>query len=1041
MHTEHNAPQLRLAWLDACLRWSLTHRVFVLILAAILLVWGTKTLSQMDVDVLPDLTAPTVAVLTEAHGLDTTEVEKLVTMPLENALNGANGVRRLRSSTTAGFSIVWVEFDWDTDAYKARQIVTEKLQLASSQLPEQADKPVLAPMTSIMGEIMFVALQSPNHSALQLRDTAEQQLRRRLLAIPGIAQVIPIGGKLKQIDILLKPSQLLRRQLTPEDVVKALKQSNENHTGGLLITKHREYAIQGLGRLQTLEDIKSLPVSARGGTPIRLKHIAVVRLGAVFRRGVASYNGKPAVVLGIQKQPSVNTLTLTAQVDRTLTSIQRSLPKGMQIKRKGFRQANFINISIHNVQKAMVEGAILVVIILMFFLLNVRATLISALAIPFSVLTALLTLKALGITINTMSLGGITVAIGALVDDAVIDVENIFRRLRINAELPEEERLDTLQIVFEASREIRNSILFATLILMLVFLPLFFLTGMEGRLLRPLGMAYLVATFASLIVALTITPVLSYYLLARRPELFKERESPLVRILKRFYQPLLSWGMRSSWLVLIFAGTLTLATLFVLPFLGRSFLPPFNEGSLTLSVMTLPGTSLEKSAQLGQRVEKALHTLPEVVTTTRRTGRGELDEHAQGIFAAEIDVILKMKERSMASLLQDLRAKLAAVPGVRINIGQPISHRIDHMLSGSRSAIAIKLFGPKLTQLLTYGKKIQAAVTTIPGAVDVSIEPVVQVPRYQLLPRKHMTSRLGLSQSQLMEKVELALWGTVATHVLEGRRLVPVRVRYNVPTPSHKTQLAKLPIILNQHVMAPLTQFANIRYGYGPNRINRESGQRRIIISANSSKTDLIGLVNDIKKSVGKLNLPAGYYVEYGGQFEREASARNTLLWLGLAVLFGTFFLLRIVFQSTTAAGLVLVNLPLALIGGVLSIALTGDVLSIASIVGFIALFGIATRNGIIMVSHYQQLQQEGVPLQEAVVQGSLERLNPILMTALTTGLGMIPLLLAGGQPGNELQSPMALVILGGVFSATTLNLLVLPTLYFTINRTNGARS
>lgn len=1024
-----------LGWLDLCLKWSLHNRVLVLLLAGALLVWGWITVSQMSVDVLPDLTAPTVAVMTEAHGLTPTEVERLVTLPLESALNGATGVRRLRSSTTGGFSIVWVEFDWGVDVYRARQIVTERLQLA--RLALGAERPMLAPITSIMGEIMFVSLQSNKHNMIQLRSIAEQQLRRRLLALPGVAQVIPLGGKHKQYDILLRPKMLQRYKLTPEQILSTLKNANANHSGGWLINKHQEYAITGFGRLKNLKDLAQLPITSHKGVPLLLKQIAVVRIGTTFRRGIGSYNAKPAIVLGIQKQPSANTLSLTRQIDRILDSVQSTIPKGMQIQRRGFRQADFIKVAIGNVQRALLEGAILVVIVLMLFLLHFRATLISAMTIPLSVLASLLILNLLGITINTMTLGGITVAIGALVDDAVIDVENIFRRLRLNNQIPKAERRNPLQIVYEASREIRSSILFATLILMLVFLPLFFLSGIEGRLLRPLGFAYLSAIFASLLVALTITPVMAYYLLARKSEALEKKESPIVRWLKRMYEPALTWSLQHTRLILAATALLTFGALALLPFLGRSFLPPFNEGSLTISAITLPGTSLQKSSELGQLVEKTMHSLPEVVSTTRRTGRAELDEHAQGVYASEIDVVLKMKQRSVSDVLKLIRRKLNVLPGLVINIGQPISHRIDHMLSGSRSSIAVKLFGPKLQQLIRLGAKIKAVVAATPGTVDVAIEPIIQVPHYKLLPHTHELARFGLSASQFMEKAELALWGNVATQILEGRRLVPVRVRYHIPPISHPTQLKRLPIMLSPNITAPLQRLAAVRYGWGPNRINREAGQRRIIISANSAKTDIIGLVAAIQKNVKQVKLPPRYYIEYGGQFKREASARSTLMWMGLLVLFGTFLLLKIAFQSTQAAFLILVNLPLALIGGVIAITAAGQVISIASIVGFIALFGVAVRNGIIMISHYQQLDKEGQNLTNTVIKGSLERLNPILMTALTTGLGMIPLLIASGRPGNELQSPMALVILGGIFSATILNLLVLPVLYHWRNNPN----
>jgi CzcA family heavy metal efflux pump len=1027
MTTEHSSTD-SMSWLDKVLDWSLQRRGLVLLASLALLVWGGLSIYRMPVDVLPDLTAPTVVVMTEAHGLSSTEVERLVTIRLESVLNGATNVRRLRSSSSTGFSVVWVEFNWKTDIYRARQIVTERL--ANVRLPKKVDKPLLAPISSIMGEVMFLALQSDKHSAFTLRAVAERQIRRRLLTVPGVSQVLAMGGKSKQYQILLRPYQLKRYKLTPEQVLKALKDSNDNHSGGWVLTGNKEYAIEGIGRLKGLKDLQQLPIFSKKGVTVRLRDLAAVRIAPIFRRGDGSFNGKPAVILGVQKQPSVNTLKLTKALDKALNSIQASLPTGMKIQRDSFRQSRFISTAINNVQNAMLEGAVLVVIVLMLFLFSWRATLISGLAIPFSVLISLLVLKLLGMSINTMSLGGITVAIGALVDDAVIDVENIFRRLRLNSELPTSEQRPALTVVYEASREIRSSILFATLILMLVFLPLFFLGGMEGRLLQPLGIAYLVAVFASLLVALTMTPVLSYYLLAKRASEHSMEEVRVIRRFKAGYRWLLIRILKRPAFVLSVTGLLLVVSFGLFFVLGRSFLPPFQEGSLTLSVVTMPGTSLKKSSQLGMLVEKTLRQTPEVLSTTRRTGRAEQDEHAMGVYASEIDVLLKMGKRTMPELLVALRKKVSLIPGVTVNFGQPISHRIDHMLSGTRSAIAVKLFGPDFPVLLRKGQEIKQILSKIPGTADVAVEPLVQIPRYRLYPKADFVSRYGLSASALMEQVELSLWGEVATYIFEKQRLIPVKVKLDVPTITNRQQLAKMPIVLNRTVTGPLQQFATIRYSWGPNRIQRESGQRRLIISTNSSQSDLIGLVARIRAGLKKLKLPAGYYLRIDGQFRREEEARKRILLMSIVVFLGIFVLLRLAFDSNKAAVLVLLNLPLALIGGVVSIYLAGQVISIASLVGFIALFGVATRNGIILVSHYQHLLEEGVSFAETVVRGSVERLNPVLMTALTTGLGMLPLLLASGKPGNELQSPIALVMVGGIASATLLNLLVLPVLY-----------
>lgn len=1017
--------------LDRILAWSLSQRLLVLWLAAGLLVWGVSSVLRTPVQVLPDLSAPTVAVLVEAPGLTPEEVERGIALSLETALHGASGVRRIRSVVIAGFCVVWIEFDWDTPIFQARQIVSEKLTKAASLFPPQSKSPVLAPISSIMGEIMFVAVYSTKHDLTFVRSWVDQHMRYRLQAVSGVANVSPIGGDVKQYQILLRPQRLQKYGWMPEDIVEKIQQANTNRWGGLLVRGGREYSISALGRFRSPRDIEQLTLGTRNGIPVRLSDVAVVRVGAEFRRGSASYDARSAVVLGIQKQPAANTLVLTQELDRVMNELQQSLPPGMTISRKSFRQEQFIRLAIRNVQNAMLEGAVLVILVLMLFLLHARATFISVVTIPLSMAVAFLVLQMLGATINTMTLGGITVAIGALVDDAVIDVENVVRHLRLRQELPVQERASPLLVVFLASREIRSSILFATLILMLVFLPIFFLEGVEGRLLRPLGLAYLIAIFASLVVALTLTPVLSYYLLAHSSHPLEQRESWIVRGLQRLYHPSLVFCLRyPRWMITI-SSLLAIASVVALFFLGRSFLPPFNEGSLVVSVTTMPGTSLAFSDRLGTQVEQALLRQPEVVSTTRRTGRAELDEHVQGVYAGEIDVVLQMKQRSMKEFLQVVRTSLAAIPGVMINIGQPISHRIDHMLSGSRSAIAIKVFGPDLLKLRALGEEIRKRITTIPGLVDVELEPMIQEAQYQILPRTDMLALHGLDAGALMRQVELALPGVVTSHVREGILSIEVLVRYQMPLVQRVSDLEQLPVFTKKGTMLPLRQLAHIRYAWGPNQILREAGKRRIILGANLAGADLVGAVKQIQQKLQGLSLPSGYHIEYSGQFEREASSRSLLLMLGAAVGVGIFLMLMMAFRSTRLAWIVLVNLPLALIGSVVTLWVTGQVISVAVLVGWITLFGIATRNGIILVSHFQHLRYvEKLPLEQAVIQGSLDRLNPILMTALTTGLAAIPLMLASTKPGNELQSPMAFVIFGGLFSSTFLNMLLLPVLY-----------
>jgi CzcA family heavy metal efflux pump len=1017
--------------MDRIIQWSITNRLLVVIMSLGLLAYGSITALRAPVDVFPDLTAPTVTVVTEAHGLAPQEVETLVTFPIESAVNGSTGVRRVRSSSGIGISIVWVEFDWGTDIYIARQIVNEKLQLVAAQLPPDVSPPTLAPISSIMGEILFVALRSDRHKAMEVRDTADWVLRRRLLAISGVAQVVPIGGGVRQYQVRVDPDLLRAFNVTLAGVEEALEESNQNSTGGFFVRGGQESLIRGVGRITSKEDIERAVIEVRDGTPVLVGHVAKVEVGPGIQRGEGSSNGKPAVVIAIQKQPGANTLELTERIDRELVAIQSTLPEGMQIERNKVRQADFIETAVGNVAISLRDGAILVAIILFLFLFDLRTTLISLVSIPLSLLVAIIVLDARGVTINTMTLGGLTIAIGALVDDAIIDVENVFRRLRENRALPEDQRRPATGVIFEASREIRGSIVFATLIVMLVFVPLFFLTGVEGRLLAPLGEAYLVAIFASLVVAMTVTPALCAYVLPRAKSL-GHGDSFVVRHLKRAYRPLLERSIRHPKLVGLAAIALLAGAIALFPFLGRTFLPEFNEGALTVSAVTLPGTSLQESDRLGRRVEDILMAFPEVVSTARRTGRAELDEHAQDVNASEIDVRLRGGDRPKEALLAELREKLTAVPGVVVTIGGPIAHRIDHMLSGTRASIAIKVFGDDLTQLRTSASAIEAAMKNIDGVVDLSLEQQVDVPQLTITFDREAIARYGLRAGALAETIETAYAGTKVTQVLENQRTYDVVVRYRDDTRADLDAIKNTVVDTPSGAKIPLRMLATIRDDLGPNTISRENVQRKIVVSANTSGRDLGSVIADIRDAVERdVKLPPGYYVVYGGQFESERSASRTIGLLGLLVIAGIFLLLFLSFRSTRNALLIMVNLPLALIGGVVAVFFGSGILSVASLVGFITLFGIATRNGIMMISHYEHLQTyEGASLDEAVLRGSMERLSPVLMTALCAGLALIPLVLAGHEPGNELQAPMGVVILGGLLSATALNMLVVPALY-----------
>ena len=1013
------------------LTFSLRHRALVLLSGLLLLAWGAWEGLRMPVDVFPDLTAPTVTVVAEAHGMAPEEVETLITLPIETALNGASGIRRVRSSTSVGSAIVWADFEWGTDIYLARQIVAEKLQLVRDGLPPDVPAPVLAPVSSIMGEVMFIALHSDQHSAMEIRTAADWSLRRRLLAVPGVAQIIPIGGDVRQYQVDVRPERLAAYGLTLEEVIEAVAETNANSSAGFVTQGGQEYLIRGVGRVDTIEDIGLTAVAVVDNVPVLVRDVAEVNLGASITRGTGSHNGEPSVVIGIQKQPGTNTLTLTEELDRVIAEVEAGLPDGMSIETNIFRQADFISIAVRNVMDALRDGAILVVIIVFAFMMSVRATSISLLAIPLSLVVSILTLKLLGASINTMTLGGMAIALGALVDDAIIVVENVARRLRENLKAATPQPV--LRVVESATGEILGSIVFATLIIMLVFLPLFFLSGVEGRLLQPLGLAYVIALAASLLVAVTVTPALAAILMPHSRTLRSERDPWLVQAVQAVYRPVLDLSVK-RWAVLGGVSLLALiGSLVVLAGAGRAFLPDFNEGSLTISAVTLPGTSLEQSDELAGMVERIILNHPEVVATARRTGRAELDEHAQGVNASEIDVALRMQDRSKDAFLEDLRTSLGAVPGMNITIGQPISHRIDHMLSGTRANIAVKLFGPDLYELRRLGEQVRAQMETVTGVVDLSVEQQADVPVLMVDFRRDAIARHGLQVNDVAEAIEAAFAGHEVSQVLEDGAAFDLVVRYAQENRRDLQAVRETRFLTPSGAELPLSALADIRRDRGPNTISRENVQRKLVVMANVAGRDLLGVVTDIQAAVdANVNFGQGYYVEYGGQFESANDATARLVLLSVVVVIGVFLLLFMAFNSVRDATLVMANLPFALIGGVAGVFAAGGVLSVASIIGFITLFGIATRNGVMMVSHIRHLFETGEeadPLR-AVKRGAMERLVPILMTALATALALVPLALRGGEPGSEIQAPMAVVILFGLVSSTLLNMIVLPALY-----------
>ena len=1023
--------------LNKIIRFSLNNRVLIIVASILLLLTGTYTATKMEVDVFPDLTAPTVVVLTEAHGMAPEEVERLVTFPVETAVNGAGNVRRVRSSSSAGISIVWVEFEWGTDIYRARQIVNEKISVVSNQLAIGVNAPVMAPQSSIMGEIMLISVTGTTTSKMDTRTIADWNIRPLLLSIGGVSQVVVIGGEYKQFQILASPQKMQYYNVSLTELLKASEEANKNAAGGFINEYSNEYIVRGIGRTSDLNELGRSLIKTVNGSPVKIEDVAEIKIGSAIKIGDGSLKGNPAVIMTVMKQPGTNTLELTDKIDDALTNLKKTLPQDLTINTKIFRQADFINASIGNINKTLIEGSIFVIIILFLFLMNWRPTFISLIAIPVSLITAILTLKWLGFTINTMSLGGMAIAIGALVDDAIIDVENVFKRLKQNAAKPEAERKNKLEVIFDASVEIRTSIINATFIIIVAFVPLFFLSGMEGRLLAPLGIAFIVSLFASLIVAITITPVLCSYLLTSEKMLKRQhKESWIVRNLSKAYESGLKRAMNFKKSIIAIAIILLIGALILLGTLGRSFLPEFNEGSLVVSATSLPGISLEESNKIGANVEKTLLTIPEITITTRRTGRAELDEHAQGVNASEIDAPFVLKERSREEFMKDVRQKLAGVSGANITIGQPIGHRIDHMLSGTRANIAIKIFGTDLSKLFTISNQVKTTIEGTAGLVDLSVEQQIQIPQVQIKANRDMLGKYGITIGEFAEFTDIAFAGEKVSEVYEGNQRFDLVLRFDERNRGNLEKISNTLIDTKDGQKIPLNYVADIVSTTGPNTINRENVQRKTVVSANVADRDQKSVVDEIKQKIEtNIKLPEGYRVEYGGQFESEAEASKTLLATSLLALLVIFFLLYMEFKNIKISTIILLNLPLALIGGVLSVWLTSGILSIPAIIGFITLFGVATRNGILLVSHYKTLTAQGLPLYDTIIQGSKDRLSPILMTALTAGLALIPLAIGGDLPGNEIQSPMAKVILGGLLSSTLLNLFIVPIVYFLANR------
>lgn len=1030
--------------LNKIISYSLHNRLLVVIVSVLLMAVGLYTSLDMEVDVFPDLNAPTVVVMTEAQGMAAEEVERTVTFVIETAVNGATNVRRVRSSSTNGFSVVWVEFDWDTDIYVARQIVTEKLAAIGESLPVHVGNPTLGPQSSILGEMMIIGLTADSTSLQDLRTIADWTIRPRLLSTGGVAQVAVIGGDIKEYQILMSPEKMRKFDVSVDEILAATENMNLNSSGGVLYEYGNEYIVRGIIASKDADKIaRNFIKFTDKKQPVTLEDVARVQIGAKLPRlGVASEKTKPAVLITVTKQMNTSTIDLTNSLDHQLADLSRSLPPDIHISTDIFRQSRFIDSSIENIRSSLFEGAIFVVIVLFFFLMNGRVTIISLVALPLSLLVTILVLKMLGMTINTMSLGGMAIAIGSLVDDAIIDVENVYRRLRENHLKPEQEQEKPLKMIYDASTEIRSSIVHATVITMVSFVPLFFLSGMEGRMLKPLGISFIVSLFASMIVAMTVTPVLCSYLLTTKKALRKSEKEPAVsRYLKKIYRQALEWVLSHKRAVLGGTVALFVGAVIVFATLGSSFLPPFNEGSLTINIGTLPGISLEESDKIGRSVEQILLEIPEIKTVARKTGRAELDEHSLGVNASELEAPFELKGRSREKFLADVRARLGALKGLDLEIGQPISHRIDAMLSGTQANIAIKLFGEDLNKMYSLGKEIKSAIGGIPGIADVTVEQQVERAELQIVPRREMLVRYGIPLSEFSEFIQVALQGEAVSQIYDGSATFDLTVKVDDVNRNDMESIGNLLLDGADGKKVPLSYVADIRSTSGPNTINRENVKRKVVISANVVGGDLGGAVRQIQKIVGNnITLPEGYYVEYGGQFESQQTASRILTFASIMALLVIFLLLFQEFKTFGLSGLIMINLPLALIGGVASIWFTSGVVSIPAIIGFISLLGIAVRNGILLVSHYEHLQGEGFSLRESIIRGSLDRLNPILMTSLTSALALIPLALGGDVSGNEIQSPMAKVILGGLLSSTLLNGFIVPAVYLLYNRKKEIR-
>lgn len=1022
--------------LDKIIRFSLQNRLFILMAAVLLMVGGIYTTYHMDVDVFPDLNAPTVVVMTEATGMAAEEVEKLVTFPVESAVNGATDVRRVRSSSTTGFSVVWVEFDWGTDIYKDRQIVSEKLAEVSESLPPTCGKPTLGPQSSILGEVFIIGLTSDETSMQDLRTIADWTIRPRLLSLGGVAQVTVLGGDIKEYQILLSPEKMRHYGITLQEVMNAAQDMNRSSAGGVLYEYGNEYIIRGVLSTNDADAIGRAVVKMDGDAPITLASIAEIKAGAKAPKlGLASHRGEPAVLMTVTKQPNASTIELTAKLDKAVEDLKTQIPADINVATDIFRQQKFIDSSIDNIKKSLYEGALFVIIVLFFFLMNVRTTLISLVTIPLSLVVSILTLKFMGLTINTMSIGGMAIAIGSLVDDAIVDVENVFKHLRQNRRLPEPERKSVIEVVFNASREVRLPILNSTFIIVVSFVPLFFLTGMEGRMLRPLGIAFITALFASTLVALTLTPVLCSYLLGGDKSDKAGKDPAIVRWLQKVYNVALEWVISHKKTTLGAVLALFAVALGIFFSLGSSFLPAFNEGSFTINVSTLPGVSLEESDNVGRRAEELLLTVPEIKTVARKTGRAELDEHALGVNVSEIEAPFELGKRSKKEVVAEVRAKLNTLPGVNVEIGQPISHRIDAMLSGTRANIAIKLFGTDLDKMFMLGNQIKSEIEGIPGIADLNVEQQIERPQLQIVPNREMMAKYGITPSEFNDMVEVYLAGKVVSQVYEGNKVFDLTLKAADDSRNSIEEIRNISVDAVGGKI-PFGQIAQIRSAAGPNTINRENVARKIVISANVSDGDLQGAVTKIQKAIrDNIELPEGYHVEYGGQFESAQSASRTLLFTSLMAIIVIFLLLYGQFKDVRQASAVLLNLPLALIGGIFAIFLADKIISIPAIIGFISLFGIATRNGMLLIDRYNELRSEGLSLHDAVIKGSLDRLNPILMTALTSALALVPLALGGELPGNEIQSPMAKVLLGGLLTSTMLNGFIIPVVYIFISR------